>query len=253
MSTNTEMGDNFSLEPPLWLQQALNLNQNLNESPDESPQENNFHPSPAEEINPAPSIANQEVKNETNRKGPKRKKSKKAEKGPFPCDIDESACLEAPVGSSTVQKTSGDVIESLDVRFRLLRDNYCALRHHYGQLRKKYAQLETKHLKCVKTPNRKRKKEKEEEESEMAEKEFDTDDGLCLGGLAQLERESDEDESSEDEEERKSGAKNSAREERKRGKRKIRKVTFDVRKDETDVEEMRRKWGCRVFRVYRVA
>ena len=241
MSLDNAMGDNFSLEPPLWLQQALDLNKNLNENPDEGSQENDVHPSPpAEESHNLPSVSHAENKSEAGRRGQKRKKnkSKEEEKGSLPCDIAESTCIEAPVRPSTVQKATRNDIDSLDVRFRLLRDNYCALRHHYGQLRKKYEGLERKHLKCVSSKKKPRKGKKESEEEE---KDFDTDDGLCVGGLAQLE-ESDETETSGDEEEGKSDVR----------RRKIRKVTFrpDYSKDEVDMEGKRGKRGFGVFRVY---
>ena len=134
------------------------------------------------------------------------------------------------------------------MRFRLLRDNYCALRHHYGQLRKKYEGLERKHLKCVSSKkSRKGKKESEEEE----EKDFDTDDGVSslVAGLAQMEG-SDENETSGDEEEGENGVKKLWGKKTRGRKRKIRKVTFDCSKDGDDIEGKRKKERCRVFQVY---
>ena len=169
---NDVVSDNGSLLPD-WLKEALELNKE-----NESTQINNVASSPEEnpEKDHPESCAK---KNESKREGPsgkRKKKSNKKEKE-SPTQREESRicggegeCIETPERFGVVQEEASD---ELDVRFRLLRDNYCALRHHYGQLRKKYQNLERKHGKCPSSRKKGGQVEFEREESDEVEMESD--------------------------------------------------------------------------------
>ena len=148
MNTIGKGADISSFLPPTWLKEALELDKQ-----NESSQIIGADSSPAHEEPERDHPESCAEKNETKRKGAKRKKeANKKEKEPATQQEDsgicggESECVEATERLGAVQEKVGD---ELDVRFRLLRDNYCALRHHYGQLRKQYQNLERKHGKCA--------------------------------------------------------------------------------------------------------
>ena len=161
--------DNGTYFPPEWLREALEINKE-----NESTQINSIGTSPPEENGKTDHLESCTEKNESKREGPgKRKKKANKKEKETAAQREESGicggegeCTETTERLGVIQEEASN---ELDVRFRLLRDNYCALRHHYGLLRKKYQNLERKHGKC---PSSRKKRDRvgfEREESEGGE------------------------------------------------------------------------------------
>ena len=175
MNSNGNIDDVSILDTPDWIKEALQLA----DQHGPRPQIIGTTPPPQEDAQSCWPKANPE-KNEAKREGKKKKKPRKKEKETAEREEgdvcgSEGFCPEASQRLGAVQEEIGD---ELDVRFRLLRDNYCALRHHYGQLRKKYQNLEKKHGKC---PSSRRKKGANEEcvGEESNDAEFESEEEEC--------------------------------------------------------------------------